>query len=392
MGIKNWFSKRGKRSDDEDLQILHDNGTQGLISVRRISEEVDFSESELVEIKDQRIIAHLNNAIPDLAQAALHMQNGIQYGGKVLYEAIIPQGTHLLEHSKAGADVFYGVYRDAAKQKGMADFQRVGTINSTANVAAAGIGVASLVVGQYYMMQINTQLTTISSNIEEISGFLEREYRSKVSAIFTQIVKIVKYQSEILMDDSLRKNALNALQSNEKECNQLLQQANAKLICLAKDKCRNFESYEKKLLEVFSWSQYQQVLYEMLREISCLVYTLNLGTASMEHCYFTYHTCEKETVEVANAVSIWNRYHVNAFQIDTDELLRKRQGINAVFYAIPGKINHKFEKKTISKETAEQITYQLSDRICKSEFALKDLFEQDVRIVAMEGKLYYLPA
>lgn len=76
-----------------------------------------------------------------------------------------------------------------------------------ANSVAAAMGVASMVVGQYYMTQINTELGVISDGISQIADF----------------------QTEILENDELRLSKIAQLDSLEEKCTQLLGQANLTL-------------------------------------------------------------------------------------------------------------------------------------------------------------------
>lgn len=56
-----------------------------------------------------------------------------------------------------------------------------------ANTAVAAMGVASMVVGQYYMTQINAKLDAISDGISEIQNFQDNEYRSRVFSLVAHV-------------------------------------------------------------------------------------------------------------------------------------------------------------------------------------------------------------
>lgn len=70
-----------------------------------------------------------------------------------------------------------------------------------ANTVAAAMGVASMVVGQYYMTQINTELGEISDGISQIKDFQDNEYRSRVFSLMAHVKKIADFQTEILEND-----------------------------------------------------------------------------------------------------------------------------------------------------------------------------------------------
>lgn len=72
-----------------------------------------------------------------------------------------------------------------------------------ANTASAAMGVAAMVVGQYYMEQINNQLGEINDGISKISDFQDNEYRSRVFSLITHVKEIAKFQVEILENNDL---------------------------------------------------------------------------------------------------------------------------------------------------------------------------------------------
>ena len=72
-----------------------------------------------------------------------------------------------------------------------------------ANTATAAMGVASMVVGQYYMTQINAELGAISDGISEIQNFQDNEYRSRVFSLVAHVKKIADFQTEILENNEL---------------------------------------------------------------------------------------------------------------------------------------------------------------------------------------------
>ncbi|CAI3256901.1 topoisomerase IV [Enterococcus cecorum] len=97
-------------------------------------------ESRLVEITDSKVLlAHVNNLVPRLAQAGNAVNNAAQ--------AV-----------KAANGEVRGIYHGADGIRGHANLVAVEAQKGTAavaNTAAAAMGVASMVVGQYYMTQIN---------------------------------------------------------------------------------------------------------------------------------------------------------------------------------------------------------------------------------------------
>lgn len=121
-----------------------------------------------------------------------------------------------------------GIYRGSDGIKGHGNLVAVEAQKGTAvvaNIVAAAIGVASMVVGQYYMTQINAELGVISEGISKISDFQDNEYRSRVFSLITHVKKIADFQIEILENNELRLSKIAQLDSLEEESTQLLGQA-----------------------------------------------------------------------------------------------------------------------------------------------------------------------
>lgn len=88
---------------DEELSLSSPQGetAQDLdIQFEMLPAEVISGESSLVEITDSKVLARVNNLIPNLAQAGNAVNNAVQAvqaQGEVLYRAIIPAGAKLTD-------------------------------------------------------------------------------------------------------------------------------------------------------------------------------------------------------------------------------------------------------------------------------------------------------
>ena len=208
----------------------------GILPADAISDE-----TKLVEITDSKVLAHINNLVPGLAQAGNAANNATQAvkaNGEVLYRAIIPAGAKLTD-SKAMEGAVRGIYHGADGIRGHANLVAVEAQKGTAvvaNTVAAAMGVASMIVGQYYMTQINAELGVISDGISQIQNFQDNEYRSRVFSLVAHVKKIADFQTEIVENDELRLSKIAQLDSLEEECTKLLGQANLTLAGFAK-KC-----------------------------------------------------------------------------------------------------------------------------------------------------------
>lgn len=160
-----------------------------------------------------------------------------------MYRAIIPAGAKLTD-SKAMEGAVRGFYHGADGIRGHANLVAVEAQKGT---AVAAMGVASMIVGQYYMTQINAELGVISDGISQIQNFQDNEYRSRVFSLVAHVKKIADFQTEILENDELRLSKIAQLDSLEEECTKLLGQANLTLAGFAKKSGLNYDGYEKAL-------------------------------------------------------------------------------------------------------------------------------------------------
>lgn len=184
----------GKDSDGNELAV----------QLEMLPAESFDDNSSLIEIKDSAVLARIESLIPGLAQSGVAAANAVRAGGETVYKAIIPAGTKLANSNSMDGAV-RGFYRGADGIQGHANLVAVNqTASKVANTAAAAMGVASVVVGQYYMTQINTELNEISEGIERIALFQDDEYKSRVFALVSQVKKIASFKIEILDNDELR--------------------------------------------------------------------------------------------------------------------------------------------------------------------------------------------
>lgn len=90
----------------------------------------------------------------------------------------------------------------------------------------AGFNTASMIVGQYYMKEINNKLDELKEEINEISSYLDSEYKSRISYIVSKIQEIIENKIEILSNEFSRNKRYDDILKLENDCSQLLEQAN----------------------------------------------------------------------------------------------------------------------------------------------------------------------
>ena len=366
------------------------------IQVEQLPIEVIPESSKLIEITDSNVLAHINQLVPNLVQIGNTVTNAVQAAqknGEVLYRAIIPTGAKLAE-SREIAGASRGFFHGADGISGHANFvaEKAQTGSAVlANSVAAAMDVASMVVGQYYMAQINSELERISSGISKVSNFQDNEYRSRVFALVSHVQKIASFQTEIIGNDELRFSKISQLDSLEEECTKLLGQANLTLAGFVNKSDLDYEAYELELQIAQNWFICQTTLLEILCKISDLRYALHLGAVSREHCTALLPIYTQQVVETQTQLTQWHKETIERLSVDTTEARRKRDGLDRVVHFIPGLFDDDANFRPISKSTAEMIDAQ-SSGISLPYLDESDLYIQDVQLIAKDGKIFYLPS
>ena len=361
------------------------------IQMEQLPIEMFPDESALVEVKDEKVLARIDSLVPGLGQAGVATANAVQAAGDTVYRAIIPVGAKLTD-SKAMEGAVRGIYHGADGIKGHANLvavEKTGTV--VANTAAAAMGVASMVVGQYYMTQINAELSKISDGLDKISSFQDNEYKSKVFALVAQVKKISAFQSEILENEALRKSEIDHLNKLEDQCLELLGQANLTVAEYAKKKELDYASYEKEVREAQNWYLYQQTLLEVMNKISELKYALNMGEVSREQCTALLPTYIKQASDSLAILADWHNGNVTRLAIDTSESKRKRQGFDGVIHWLPGLFDESHNYASVADGVIEMINVQSTEVDHEARLSKSELYGRDVQLISKNGKIYYLP-
>lgn len=376
-------------NSDSDFQEL-------MIRLETLPAESIPDQNKLVAITDSTILARVNNLVPELAQIGNSARNTVQAvkkSGEVLYKVVIPNGAKLAD-SKSMHGAVRGFYRGADGIQGHANLVAQQAVNGTeivSNAVSSAMNVGSMIVGQYYMAQIHSELEAIGDEIGKISDFQNNEFRSRVFSLVAHAKTIADFQIEILENDELRQSKISQLDSLEEECTKLLGQANLTLVDFTKKNDLDFETYEKQLRVAQQWYMYQKTLMEVLYRISDLRYTLYLGRVSREQCNALIPTYANQVEETQKQLTRWHDKTIERLKIDTSEIRRKRDGFDGVVHFLPGLFNDEFNFKLISTATVEMIHTQSEGHASSHVRTVSDLYSEDVQLIIKDNKMYYLP-
>ena len=373
-----------KDEESDDVTIFD-------INIDTVSENI-FDDNKLVEINDSKVISHVNSLIPGLIQTGISVGNLVN-STRDVYRVVLPAGAKLA-NSKTMKGAFRAIYHGANGIKGQANLVKDTTqkgISIAANSISSVMNVASMVVGQYYMSQINNELDKINNNLSEIKNFQDNEYKGRVISLVSHVKNIADFKVEILEDNDLRILKINKLERLQEECTKLLGQANLTIEGYSKKTDLKYEEYEKIVGESQNWFMYQNLLLYTLSKISDLSYTLNLGKSSREQCSDILTKYKKEVSKIQNFLNSWHSEMVQSLNINLESNLIKRVGIDKVIHYPLNLIDEKYNYRSIDENTTKMIKGQSSKFEIKSNYDTSELYNEDVQIISKGGKLYYLP-
>ncbi|MBR4084234.1 MAG: hypothetical protein IKK33_08135 [Lachnospiraceae bacterium] len=375
------FGKKGKNEITVKLNELP-----------ALTEQEQFS---LVEIEDKNVISRIMSAVPEAAKVVANSAvaaEGLQLAKSGVYMAKLPSGAQLVKSQEMQGAV-RGFFKSGSTIKGQANFLSVdGTMEKIAqmNLANVAMGAASMVVGQYYMKQINTELLAVNNGISKLTDFQDNEYKSKVLALSMQVKRIADYKTEIIENAELRKEEILRLQTMEKDCMELLAQANLTVEQLCGHEFASYDSYCDKVSEIAKWQQYQKALIELMYMIADLNYVLHLGAMSQDQAYVTYTSMYNQTSKMIERLHKWHTIHTKKFGVDVDRAVLERKGLDALLHKPLGLIDEGHNYKKMSKNEVVNIRNQVNTQVENRLTATRDLFDEDVRVVFKDGKVFYL--
>ena len=392
--------RQGAAAKDESLitsdgaLVAKDNETELKMVFDLLPSLSEEEEAALVEVKDSSLVAAVDNFLPKTVQTTEGIKAVQDYNEFVrstgqLYEVIIPQGVEL-DQSRAMAGAVRGTFHGENGYAGAANWiavdQSAAKRLAMANVTNGAMNAASMVVGQYYMSQIDRRLKGISADISKISLAEDTKYWGKVATLADEVQKVSAFNYEIIQNEETRKRQLDQLADHGHECAELLNQASIAIQKCSKKDTQDYTAYEAAIKEADKWYVRQTVLLEVADRIADLTFALGLGSTTRELCRASFDLSKNRAVEARRSLQAWHDQNCTKYAIDVDNERRERGGlIGKIFKSL----SLDYQYRDISKSTAKMIGKQSTD--IAVEAGERDLFKNDIRLIGKDGKLYYLP-
>lgn len=355
--------------------------------IESLPTDINLDEKPIHEILDQNVVAKLDSLVPQIVQNFNNpLKNLVKEGN--IYQVIIPNGAKLYD-SKELQGAFRGGYKINNKLAGQANLIPM-DVNTISNTVAEVMNISSMVVGQYYMAQIDTKMAEMQEGIDKIYDFQQTEFKSRIMALIGKVGNISKFNIEIIENDELRKRSLDDLNRYRDDAVELLQQVNLTIEnIVSKGHNSEFNKYQESIDDLDRLISFQQYLLSILEEIGRLVYLLNKGTVSSDHCYSLYNIYIEQSTDARNLINQWHDESIKTFALDLDNKRYAKQGIEALVFEIPGMIFNDWKYNEIPDSVITQIYKQL-DNSLEIKNTTENLLEKETKIISKDGKYYYL--
>ena len=241
------------------------------------------------------------------------------------------------------------------------------------------------------MSMIDSKITAMTRNIDKISDFQDREFKSRILSVISLVAEISQFSKEVLEDDSQRRRKLSALEGIKATATELLGQVNISIAdIIKKNQHPDYQAYEYAVETIKTLIEFQTVLIAVLEEISQLTYLLGKGTISTKQCYILYNKYKAQSIQTRTNLGEWHDKQVETLRIDLGKERVPKVGIDAVLSIPLGWIDERNSYNAIKKSFAYEIAAQKNQSIGNTKQP-EDVYAEDVELIIREGKYYYLP-
>lgn len=377
--------------DYSDSKVPAEKITLGYIQEVDLSDEFDMSQYRPMP-NSGRLLSTISQTLPAASSVTSALASEIaEKAGSGAYQVIMQSGQSLM-HSKNGENLYRGITQ-AAGHRGIAGSADLKPINSTASELAAKTGavagvmaVASMVVGQYYMTEINGKLESISESIDDIKNFQKTELLAQISTVVRESRQLSVYNDEIMESASERQLARHRASDFEEKSGELLDQINS-LIRLELVPSGEFSEYERHTRGLVPLLSSQQVLVATLRELSRLTVVLSRSEVSPERAGATYKELVASSEKVRDNVVEWHSKETDVWHVNLARESRAKTGIEKVVSLPLTLVNPELAYQHVPSEFVKQVHTQSSTRL--PELPEMTGYQVPVNLLIQNNQVYY---
>lgn len=334
-------------SDEKGIVELRDNKNTYFPTIQIVENNnvVPLEKNKIIDASVKSAIMSIDNTLTKSVIAGNNLKTGTTFlnNNKAFFSAA-KEGTENMQ-AVGNTGKVYGsqMIKDKSTNRMLynkqTEFTKEDTLVKSAGKDAlvnAGFATASMVVGQYYMNEINNKLEDIKKDINEISDFLDSEYQGKVMHVISKLKEIIDNKMEILNNEFSTKKRYDEIIDLESECKILLGQANEEIKKNIPNEDCDYKKYEETIKVISKWFSRQQLLQRLLLEIGDLRYVLANGNETSKLSHTPYNIYLEQTNSINEQIETLHIKMSEEYGIDINKSRRN------------GKL-HKFRKNTIGR-------------------------------------------
>lgn len=351
----------------------------------------DTDEASLHEITDPAIIDQITKTISD---SQSYVTKSTNQNGDV-FQAIIP--IDLAPNSSHEiSDVLNGISKDPALVKKYAalfksDFSKIKNPVKYFSEVSNVYSLAWLLAETFILEESTTNLDEIGEEIEKISEFQNREFKSKIMSATSEVKDLIKFTSEIVDNEEARTRKQHNLENLRSNVIQLLNQVNLAITESVVNEKIDFVKYVNHINDEAILIEHQRILTNLLEEISNLMFVFSKGNISSDQSLSIYNEYIDKSNKARTTLSQWHNEQIEAFGIDLENKKFTKQGIEGIFSVIPGVFNKDWTKKELDDTFIQRITDQTKNPafVAGQPRVLTGI---NVTIIIKNGKYYFQQA
>lgn len=390
--------KNNDKKEEKEIGMLKiDNGSY--FPTIQIVENNMFIPDEKNKINDldiKKTISLIDNTVVNSSMIGNNLKSGTELvnNSRAFFSAVKKGTENMQPVGKTGKVYGTQMIKDTSSNRMLYNKQTVFTKedvlvkNAGKNALLnAGFNTASMIVGQYYMNEINNKLDELKEEINTISDYLDSEYKGRLLHIVSKIKEIADNKFEILNNDFSTDKRYDDIMELERECSKLLGQANDMIQNNISKNDIDYSKYERKLKEVYKWFSRQQILQVLLLEIGNLRYVLAKGNETSKMSHTQYNNYLLQSNNVNEELKQWHDLISQKLGIDINLARRNGKFFKAKKYTI-GKIKEDWAYNKIDKKVVDLIEKQTNAK--KFESYMNNKQDEIIKIQKYNGEYYNL--
>ena len=280
-----------------------------------------------------------------------------------------------------------------------------------AKTAGASMQLASVVVGQYYMSEINQKLTVMSDDIHSLRRFQQTSILAQLGTMREALQILADNQSQLLADEKIRNNNLQKIDTIKTNLATINNQALLELAGILDKGVKDEQGFIKSVTDMDYWKQISIISTNVMIFASELELIFAKGSLSRKNVSNQVKITKAKNATITDRIDLFLTDAAQKFNLTTrssSERLQRQQDKVAKF-PVPGKL------KNVAANTAsfisERVDYGFNfgmsdkkleaivpavDRITNTETIDSILdqitfdMESETKLLVNEGQVYFV--